>query len=491
MAAPPDDDLGHLDAVRALLAASDYSEAGIAAIGVQPGWGVRAPDVPILLRALEPVEPLATLVRLLLLGQAMDRAVVEARLGADAETLSRAGLVRIDGERVAPTVALTPWRGFILAHDPDPSGDLWAQHVSGPTPAGDTLLAMVTGDGGTALDVGTGCGLLALALSSRVDRVVATDTNPRALRLTTMNARLNGISNIETRSGSLLEPVRDERFHLIVSNPPFVIAPESELIFRHSPFPRDEISREVIRDAAAHLEEGGFGYALVNWVQPPDGAWIDVLRGWLDDTGCDAICLLHGIEDPLAYAVRWNAREQQVQPVRYPETLDRWLAHFRAQSVAAVGTGGVILRRRSGANWVHGLEVRGPSHGDAGPQVRAIVAAQDYVARKPGDETLLGTAFRVALPHRLAQSLATRDGEYVVEPATLDLDEGLGTPLTIEPDLIPVLLRLDGSQRLREIVAEVKGAAHDAEHGALTERTIGLVRELLARGFAVPGAGAA
>lgn len=491
MAAPSEDDLGHLDAVRALLAASDYSESGIAAIGVEPGSGVRAPDVPILLRALEPVEPLATLVRLFLLGQAMDTAVVGARLRPHLDVLSRAGLVRIEGERVVPTVALTPWRGFVLAHDPDPSGDLWAQHVSGPTPAGDTLLAMVSGDGGTALDVGTGCGLLALALSSRVDRVIATDTNPRALRLTTINARLNGISNIETRSGSLFEPVRDERFDLIVSNPPFVIAPESELIFRHSPFPRDDISREVIREAAAHLEEGGFGYALVNWVQPPDGAWVDVLRGWLEDTGCDAICLLHGIEDPLAYAVRWNAREQQLQPERYPETLDRWLAHFRAQSIAAVGTGGVILRRRSGASWVHGLELRGPSHGDAGPQVRAIVAAQDYLARKPGGEALLGTAFRMALPHRLAQSLATKDGEYVVEPAALDLDEGLGTPLIIEPDLIPVLLRLDGSQRLREIVADVAGAAEGAERGAMTERSLGLVSELLARGFAVPGAGAA
>lgn len=491
MAAPPADDLRHLDAVRQLLAGAHYSEAGIAAIGVQPGSGVRSPDVPILLRALEPVEPLATLVRLFLLGQTMDIDVVEARLGADADVLSRAALVRIEGDRVVPTVALTPWRGFVLAHDPDPSGDLWPQHISGPTPAGDTLLAMVSGDGGSALDVGTGCGLLALALSSHVDRIVATDTNPWALRLTTMNAHLNGISNIETRSGSLFEPVRDERFDLIVSNPPFVIAPESDLLFRHSPFPRDEISQAVIRDAAAHLEEGGFGYALVNWVQPPDGAWLDVLRGWLEDTGCDAICLLHGIEDPLAYAVRWNAREQQLQPARYPETLDRWLTHFRTQSIAAVGTGGVILRRRSGENWLHGLELRGSSHRDAGPQVRAIVAAQDYLARDPGDEALLGTAFRMTLPHRLAQSLATKDGEYVVEPAALDLDEGLGTPLTFEPDLIPVLLRLDGSQRLREIVAEVAGAADHAERGALTKRSLGLVRELLARGFALPGAGLA
>ncbi len=480
-------DPGRIDAVRDLLRRSAYSDAGISAIGVEPGLGVRSPDIPILLRALEPVEPLATLVRMFLLGQDVEYSRLRSLVAADAEALAEAGLIRVDGDRAVPALRLTPWRGLILGHDPDPGGALWDSHVSGPTPAADTLLQLVVPDGGTALDVGTGCGLLALVVAPGVERVVATDVNPAALRFSALNVRLNDVANVETRAGSLFEPVSDQQFDLIVSNPPFVISPEFELVFRHSAYPRDEISREVVRSAAAHLAEGGFAHVLVNWVQPPGGAWLEVLRGWLDGTGCDAVCMLHGVEDPLSYAVRWNAREQHLRLDGYPETLDRWLGHFRSQSIEALGTGAVVLRRRSGANWIHGFELSGRAQGNAGGQIRAIVAAQDYMSRNPGDTDVLSTAFSLAAPHRLNQALVTKAGEYVVEPATIVLEEGLGAPVEVEPDLIPVLLRLDGSQLLRNIVAEVAEATGQDPVG-LTGQALGLLRELLGRGFIVPGA---
>jgi hypothetical protein len=487
-------DRAHLAIVRELLAQSGYSAQGIAAIGVEPQMGVREPDIAILERALEPVEPLATLVRLFMFGETLDAELVQGCLAGATDALIGSGLLIRDRSSVRPVVRLTPWRDLVIAHDPDPAGDLWDEHVSGPTPAAEALLQLVPmaresmhvaggRDGVDALDLGTGCGVLALAIGRSVGRVVATDINPAAVRYTDLNAALNGIETIETRQGSWFEPVAGESFGLIVANPPFVIAPESGLLFRHSANARDEVSRDVVRSMAGHLVLGGFGYALINWVQAPDRPWLETIGDWLEGIGCDAVVLLHGIEDPLSYAVRWNAREQQLRPDRYGATLDRWLEHFRRESISAIATAGIVLRRRSGANWVHGLELTGRAHGNAARQIRAIVAGQDFLADRGAARDVLSTGFRIDAPHRLYQTLAYRDGEYLVEPAALGLDEGLGIPVTIAPDLIQVVLRLDGSQRLRAIVDEV-AAATGADRESLETRSVALVRELLGHGFA-------
>jgi hypothetical protein len=110
----------------------------------------------------------------------------------------------------------------------------------------------------------------------------------------------------------------------------------------------------------------------------------------------------------------------------------------------------------------------------------------DYLSVRE-DRHLLGAAFRITAPHRLDQSLPMREGEYVVGPATLVLDETIGTIVHVDPDLIPVVLRLDGSQGLQDIVAEVADAT-SADRADLTTRTLALVRAMLERGFLRPPA---
>jgi methylase of polypeptide subunit release factors len=472
--------------VRAVLREADYSTAGISAIGVDPGLGVRRGDVPVLLQALKPVEPLATLVRLFLLGQDVLSGELERRLGDAAAAFSEAGLLKARGGRVAAAVALTPWRGRIVAHDPDPPGDLWPGHVTGPNPAAETLTQlMISTPVQRALDVGTGSGVLALAESTFAGRVIATDVNATALGYAALTAALSGAENIETREGSLFEPVPQERFGLVVSNPPFVISPETDLLFRHSPMSRDELSGTVVRDAAHHLEEGGYAIVLANWIQEPDAPWADVPVSWTRDIGCDTLLLLHGIEDPLAYAVRWNLRLQQLAPDRYPATLASWLEYYRREKIESLASGVVILRRRPGPNWLHGLEVTGDTRGTASAHLLAIVAAQDYLARSPSDDDLLSTALAIPAAHRLDQSLRSQGSEYVVDATSLSLAEGLGIDATIEPDLVPILLRLDGSQLLAEAVRDV-AALTGADPDGLADRAVAFVLDLLRRGFAAP-----
>lgn len=81
------------------------------------------------------------------------------------------------------------------------------------------------------LDIGTGSGAIAISLMREgpFERVVAVDISSEALKVAGINAREAGIGGeIDLRNGSLFEPLDpSERFHVIVSNPPYIAKAEA------------------------------------------------------------------------------------------------------------------------------------------------------------------------------------------------------------------------------------------------------------------------
>jgi release factor glutamine methyltransferase len=75
------------------------------------------------------------------------------------------------------------------------------------------------------LDVGTGSGALALLAAGMGARVAATDISWRAVTTARINAVRAG-HRVLVRRGDLTEPVGRRRFDLVVSNPPYVPAPD-------------------------------------------------------------------------------------------------------------------------------------------------------------------------------------------------------------------------------------------------------------------------
>lgn len=81
--------------------------------------------------------------------------------------------------------------------------------------------------GGTAVDVGTGSGAIALALAmeGRFERVIGTDISRDALAVAQGNLehlRPALSATVEFREGSLVHPVREVRARALVSNPPYI-----------------------------------------------------------------------------------------------------------------------------------------------------------------------------------------------------------------------------------------------------------------------------
>jgi release factor glutamine methyltransferase len=131
-------------------------------------------------------------------------------------------------------------------------------------------LALRTAADGRVADLGTGCGAVALALASERPRwqVVATDACADALAVARANAAALGLSRVEWRHGDWYQALPDERFDLLVSNPPYVAQDDPALAtasLRHEP-PRaltpglDALSclRTLVRGAPRHLAPEGW-----------------------------------------------------------------------------------------------------------------------------------------------------------------------------------------------------------------------------------------
>jgi release factor glutamine methyltransferase len=74
--------------------------------------------------------------------------------------------------------------------------------------------------GSRVLDLGCGSGAAGLAAARAGCRVTASDINPAAVRCARANALLNHLE-VDVREGDLFAPVGDERFDVILFNPPY------------------------------------------------------------------------------------------------------------------------------------------------------------------------------------------------------------------------------------------------------------------------------
>ena len=475
--------------LRQVLRDADFTATGVAGRLPAVRGGLRAQDLPLYERQVSGTDRLSTLIRLFLLGLPVPIAAAEAALEPlEVRRLKEAMMLTVADGAVMSLTQLLVVADLLIFGDRDDAmlaNPDWVA-VSSPTA---TLLEVLTirRPVRSFLDLGCGSGMHALLATRHSERVTAVDINERALAFTRFNAQLNGAADVECVHGSWFDPVSDRSFDTIVSNPPFVVSPETELLFRDSPLPADELSRTLVTEAADHLVDGGFAHILCNWTLAAGEKWTDPPRRWLSGAGCDAFILHFGTEEPMAYAAMWNAPLKAGDPSAFVSALDRWLDYYRERDIHALCSGAVIVRRRPADErpWVRTLRLGRLPEDPAGDDLLRLFRNEDWLQAGGSDQRLLDSTFRLLDRHEVRQILTYSGGMYGSHRCAVAATSGLRVEVAVDPEALQVLLRLDGSHTLRDIARQV--ASELALDGAaLVGKAAAAARELLRNGLIIP-----
>jgi release factor glutamine methyltransferase len=143
------------------------------------------------------------------------------------DSIHAAAARRHSGEPLAYCVGKAAFRHLVLDVD---------SRVLIPRPETEILVDAVLRistefPGGTAVDLGTGSGAIALSLASEghFDRVIATDVSADALEVARGNLRHlpPGCTEVEFRLGATLAPLAGVRARVLASNPPYIAYDEA------------------------------------------------------------------------------------------------------------------------------------------------------------------------------------------------------------------------------------------------------------------------
>lgn len=372
---------------------------------------------------------------------------------------------RHGGGEVLIASDLGPLQGRAPEHD----------HVMPVGAATKTLAAMAGYEPGhTVLDLGAGCGYHALLAARAGARVVATDVSQRALDFTALNAALAGVT-VETRLGSLYDPV-PERFDRIVTNPPFVITPESvrEIIgtyeYRDAGEDGDSLLRDILCGVTDHLTDDGVAWMLGNWLIDAEAdsvelanVWADRIREWIGDL--EVWVVLRDAIDPGRYAEMW-LQDAGITGSAFAQAYGAWLEEI---TTGSVGFGYITVGAKAGPQRLE--DYRGPienTFADAVWQNR-------YLTELP-DETLLDT--HLTGTGIVEKRLYTPGQE---DPWLISI-AGHGREMVVSAEVAGLVGACDGELSVRQIIGALSNLL-DVRETDLRQALLPTVKDLIGAGM--------
>jgi methylase of polypeptide subunit release factors len=479
----PTPDTRAAESLGAALRGAGYSESGVHKLLGEEAYSRGEEDGPADERML-PGGRLSTAIRLFFLQRPVATGeAVEALGRGGVDALETMGLAEI-GDDVLPRVRILPVGRLLVTADGYAQGDDPPDYVAVYTPTSRLCDSLTPRPQvARALDVGTGSGIHALLAAAHAEHVVATDVNARALAFTALNAALNGVTNVECRSGSLFEPVAGETFDLITCNAPYVVSPESRWAYRDSGFRADEISERVVREAAAHLGDGGYATLIVSWLAQDEDAPDERAFEWVAESGCDGWMLPGWDADPLGHASTWNSHLVG-DPEAFARALDEWTAYFDELGVRWISEGALLLHKRTGGGEARVDPIEPDEVEEADEQIRRAFAMRARLAQLETDDELLDLPLSLELACRLERELEPEVGAPAVVEARIQLTEGTSSELDVSPGVLDVVASLDGRGQLRDVIDGVADrlALSASERSQLERDALEAARELLELG---------
>ncbi|MBA8817054.1 methylase of polypeptide subunit release factors [Microbacterium halimionae] len=478
---------------------ADYTVAALTeTFGTAALSALQQGDAAPIRRSLHAVAtPMAIVTRLFWLGDLCARPEVENALQSVAlGELEASGIVETEGNAVRALIAIRPY-AYQDAHG---AGEWWIasdlDEVAGVAPLRSDHVLGVGGAGRTlasllpplhvkhSLDMGCGCGILSLHLRRFSDEVTATDISERAVWFTNLTADLNGVDCINTRVGSLFDPVAGERFGIVASNPPFVVTPRVEGVptyeYRDGGATGDALMANVLSGLHAVLDDGGVAVLLGNWEERIDTSGLDRVQTWTGNL--DTWIIERENIDPVGYARLW-ARDGGSRPGTddYDSLVAAWLDDFDSREVSGIGMGWIVARRPLGGKTLARSERLAHHMPTDMPGVHVLdaIRAHDELS-ETNDDALESTYLFVSAD--VTEARHHMPGSE--SPSVIELRQGgsFGRSVEVDPALAGFVGACDGDLTVGAIIGALAQIL-EVDRSALTADLLPRVRELIFTGF--------
>lgn len=442
-------------------------------------------------------DQLALQIRLLLLADCLTEAEVAAALPTlGVKAAVQSGLVEhTSAHHLRACLRIEDHHEVLIAADwlgaiGTGTRQLHGEHVLGVGGASRTLHSLLPPVAGKhVFDLGTGCGIQALALAAAgASQVVASDISQRALAFAELNCALNPANvPISLRRGSLFAPVAGETFDLVVSNPPFVIIPPGAY---EAGLPRfeyrdagedacgDHLITQLLADLPEHLNPDGQAVMLANWELDATGE----LRTLTCPEELDLWLVQREVQDPAQYAAMW------LRDAGITEGSELWDGVYRAylndfahREVAAIGFGYLFAAKREAGD----LPLRERTDATSAQALTAARAWAIFAMRRwlhgASDE-------QVAASRLVARSELTIDHHFAAgdnQPRTLTISNpaGLLAHRSCDQVVAGLISASDGQLSVGQIAGAL-AALLEVDHGQMMRACTAAARQLLANGDA-------
>lgn len=471
-----------------------YTEARMKALGfTKTPWresGARS----LLFYKLAEDSTLGLLIRLFFFGEDVPVNLISSSFPTQiTEIMVQSGMLQHEGDRLVPACMLTHFEDLLLACDSvrrartEVPSDL-VLGVNTPTHILARCMLRLP-NASDVLDLGTGCGTLALQAAAAASRVFATDINPRALDFMLFNAALNGIPNVESFAGDRFDTVKGHRFELILCNPPFFLAPKSILAFTDNPFALDSFVESLARQAPGFLKEGGYCQMLCEWVEIKGQPWRKRLQSWFDESGCDVLILKAYEITPPDYVLKRAREAASLCGEASMQSLVDHARYFEEHEVERILGGLVTMRRTTvwpngkprARNWFVIDEMEEIPSAPIGDLLLERFSTEELVT-SDSDSRLLSAKPRLSKDVILVEESAQEGQIWKSKIVYLERRSGLPRRLGFEPQIAQLLALWDGSRELESLIGAF-AKQHNLSKNQITPDWLRLARKLASLGL--------
>lgn len=202
----------------------------------------------------------------------------------------------------------------------------------------------------SVLDLGCGSGFLSIIASRHSQYVVGTDLNPRAINFSTFNAYLNNITNCRFICGDLYQPIDEEKYDLILSNPPYEIAINKTNLFQDGGEYGHKVLKRIIKGAPLHLTKNGFCQIITKIAEFQNESKEKTFKKWLSDEKAHIFfLLLYKMSiDESVYSIcidLFTYKDKSLHYKKYSENISKILQHFEIIHFSHISFGLIILTK--------------------------------------------------------------------------------------------------------------------------------------------------